>query len=132
MAEVRRQGMAARTTVQSFAPGIVAAAVRSAPEIPVWIVASTADAARVDLGLDAGATGVNVRYDHISTDTVASLKAQGLAVSSWTPNDPGIWAMLVAAGVDVIVTDRPAQLVQTLTPAPRDFDGPENGRALVE
>jgi Glycerophosphoryl diester phosphodiesterase len=43
---------------------------------------------------------------------VRVLHAAGLSVSVWTADDPADWAALTRAGVDGIITNRPAELLR--------------------
>ena len=50
----------------------------------------------------------------VTPAAVAGWKARGLMVNTWTVNDPGDVARVVAAGVDGVMADVPAALLATL------------------
>jgi glycerophosphoryl diester phosphodiesterase len=63
--------------------------------------------------LSLGADGYAVPYDRITPAAVAYWKAYGLQVYTWTSDSAAIdvaanWAAVSAAGVDALITDRPA------------------------
>jgi len=51
--------------------------------------------------------GVGLRVDLLDPETVADLKNRGYIVSTWTVNSPEQARAAAAAGVDLIITDRP-------------------------
>lgn len=53
-------------------------------------------------------------YKWITPEAVKEAQAAGIQVAPWTVNNPAEWDMLIAAGVDAIITDYPADLVKYL------------------
>jgi glycerophosphoryl diester phosphodiesterase len=88
----------------------VDAAVRTA-----WLVFSVADA--VETSERCARHGHGALHPHVSLVTDGLLDAcrrAGLAVNTWTVDDPDVMRRLVADGVDGIVTNRPDVLVDVL------------------
>ncbi|MEW5950497.1 MAG: glycerophosphodiester phosphodiesterase family protein [Elusimicrobiota bacterium] len=53
-------------------------------------------------------------YKWITPEYVKIMKKAGKQVAPWTINDPKAWDMAVKSGVDAIITDYPAELIQWL------------------
>ena len=65
-----------------------------------------------------GATDLGLEHTLIDAEVVASVRARGLRLGAWTPNDETALRRLVALGVDVITTDRPDLAVRIRETAP--------------
>lgn len=70
-----------------------------------------------------GATAYAVPYDRISPAMVTYFHAYGLQVYTWTSDSvavdvPATWAAMAAAGVDGLITNRPAQALAALGCSP--------------
>ncbi|WP_402462798.1 glycerophosphodiester phosphodiesterase [Isoptericola aurantiacus] len=105
-------GLAGRVLVQGFSRETVAAQREAAPHLPRGLLC---DAAPDDLLEAAGALGavtVNPAVAAVLADPGLVDRAHdlGLRVMPWTANEPAVWAPLVDAGVDAIITDRPGEL----------------------
>ena len=63
---------------------------------------------------ELGAVACNPDYRAVldRPDVVGRLQAAGLSVSAWTADDPADWTALTRAGVDGIITNRPAELLR--------------------
>lgn len=53
-----------------------------------------------------GATWYNPAWWVVRTDAVAQAHSEGRRVSTWTVDDPGLGAALIAAGVDALISNR--------------------------
>ncbi len=101
-----------RLVVQGFDPTTVAALRDVAPQVPRSLLV---EHPRDDLfpllaELDAAAVSPAVALVAADPGLVPAAHAAGLEVFGWTANDEPAWRMLVDAGVDGIITDRPAAL----------------------
>jgi glycerophosphoryl diester phosphodiesterase len=107
----------------------VATVVRGAPATPVVVSSFWPDAVEALTGLDAGipsallvhpaldpadaiprarALGCVALHPHVSrlsAELVDRAHAEGLAVTTWTANEPGDLARALASGVDGVITD---------------------------
>ncbi|MFE4358653.1 glycerophosphodiester phosphodiesterase [Kitasatospora sp. NPDC056800] len=110
--EVRDHGMADRVLVQSFEVDALRYARELAPELPLGLLRSTPDADPVAVARDLGLSAYNLADDALSArpGVVGELHAAGVAVNVWTVDRPARWQVLAAAGVDGIITNRPAEL----------------------
>ncbi len=68
----------------------------------------------MEVAREFDATCLGPEYRLVTPERVAQAHAAGLAVVPWTANDPGDWAKLAAAGVDGIISDDPAALLDWL------------------
>ena len=65
----------------------------------------------VEIAREADAGIVSPHYSLVTKAQVEASHRAGLRVIAWTANDEKVWADLVAAGVDGIITDDPAGLI---------------------
>jgi glycerophosphoryl diester phosphodiesterase len=136
IAEIRRLGIAARTTIQSFDWRTLAIVANEAPEIArAYLTFERADGAGADTvgkgkgvspwtGLDAAAHSQSTPrlvaaaggkiwspfWRNLSAETVAEAKGLGLQIVPWTVNTESDMAALIGLGVDGIITDYPDRL----------------------
>ena len=89
--------------VRSLEPGIECAWLSS--KEPEGTPEQQADAIAAE-ARECHAVVVNLNYNMLSRELVASLKARNLGVWCWTINDPAVARALMAWGVDAITTDR--------------------------
>ncbi|MEV7770002.1 glycerophosphodiester phosphodiesterase family protein [Kitasatospora sp. NPDC086791] len=110
--EVRDHGMTDRVVVQSFEVDALRHARELAPELPLGLLRSTLDADPVATARELGLAAYNPSDDALATrpGVVRDLHAAGVAVNVWTVDRPDRWKALAAAGVDGIITNRPAEL----------------------
>lgn len=110
--EVRDHGMADRVLVQSFEVDALRHTRELAPELPLGLLRATLDTDPVATARDLGLAAYNPSDDALSArpDVVRELHTAGVAVNVWTVDQPARWKALTAAGVDGIVTNRPAEL----------------------
>jgi glycerophosphoryl diester phosphodiesterase len=57
---------------------------------------------------------VSPEYHLVTKEQVSAAHAAGFKVVPWTANEPAEWDQLADAGVDAIITDYPADLVEHL------------------
>ncbi|WP_344183840.1 glycerophosphodiester phosphodiesterase [Kribbella lupini] len=110
--EIRDRGMTSRVFVQSFEPQHLRWMHELAPELPIGLLRSTLDPDPVAIAKDLGLSAYNPSDAAFQTrpGIVAELHAQGVAVNVWTVDDATRWNSLEKAGVDGIITNRPAEL----------------------
>jgi glycerophosphoryl diester phosphodiesterase len=68
----------------------------------------------VSIAHDAGAETVAPYHRLVTARKVAAAHRAGIQVVPWTANRPRDWKRLVRAGVDGIITDNPAALIEYL------------------
>jgi len=132
---LRREGIAARSTVQSFDWRTLRAVQRLAPEIATvcltiergendnvqrgkdgaspWLAGLDVDdyAGSVPHAVDAAGCRIwSPFHRDLTPDALATAKALGLAVVTWTVNEPAEMRRLIDNGVDGIITDYPDRL----------------------
>ncbi|MFI2293514.1 glycerophosphodiester phosphodiesterase [Isoptericola sp. NPDC019571] len=105
-------GMDGRLIVQGFVPETVAALRDVAPQVPRSLLVEHPREGLPALlaALHAAAVSPGVALIADDPDLVPTAHAAGLRVFGWTANDEPAWRTLVDAGVDGIITDRPAAL----------------------
>lgn len=149
VAEIRREGMADRVTIQSFDWRTLYHAGRIAPEIPRAML--TVESPSFDNlergrpgaspwlgGLDIDdhggsaprairATGGKVWspfWRNVTAEALADAKAAGIAVIPWTVNEPADMARLIDLGVDGLITDYPDRLRAVMTQKGKPLPAP--------
>jgi glycerophosphoryl diester phosphodiesterase len=107
-------GCADRCVVMAFNPAVVAEVKKIAPAQPTTLLVDrhAADAGvrpveAVDWARDAGANFLGLHHSLCDKTLVDAAHGAGIAVGVFTVNDTATRDRLVAAGVDVIITDRP-------------------------
>ena len=106
IAEVRKAGVAKRTTIQSFDFRTLKVVEREAPEIATAYLTSKRhpDPALV---AEAGARIWSPDFSVLNEETVKKAKVLGLRIIPWTVNEPGDIARVLDMGVDGIISDYP-------------------------
>jgi len=109
---VDRAGLANRVALRCFEHSVLRAAHELRPEIP--LVALTAHRAADWAGMAerAHARCVSPHFRLVSAREVARTQEAGVVVMPWTVNKPRAWERLMAMGIEWIITDDPAALVQ--------------------
>lgn len=110
--EIRDRGMAGRVFVQSFEPQHLRWVRELAPELPLGLLRSVLDPDPVAIAKDLELSAYNPSDAAFQTrpGIVAELHDAGVAVNVWTVDDANRWNGLEKAGVDGIITNRPAEL----------------------
>ncbi|WP_082558867.1 glycerophosphodiester phosphodiesterase family protein [Kitasatospora sp. MBT66] len=110
--DIRDRGMAGRVFVQSFETDALRYTRELAPELPLGLLRASLDADPVAVARDLGLSAYNPADTALATrpEVVAALHAAGVAVNAWTVDAPARWKALDTAGVDGIITNRPAEL----------------------
>ncbi len=116
---LRDAGLAERCVLQGFSPRTVRSLHAAAPEMDRGLLIMMHPAPGEEhqlLGfLAETATGYCNPHGGIlrsSPHLVSALQAEGVKVCTWTLNEPSQWDAAAAAGVDGIITDRPAELAE--------------------
>lgn len=111
IAEIRKAGAQARTTIQSFDFRTLKVVEREAPEIgTVYLTdGKDSDPARVKA---AGAKTWSPNFKDLTPAVIAAARAQGLRIVVWTANEPEDIARMLEAGVDGIISDYPDRVIE--------------------
>lgn len=110
---IRECKMTRHAVVQSFSPVVVAVTAIEAPELRVEFLGrddpdhpiSWKEFLRWGYLFDVD--GFNVNYDSISPDRLAAFHSADKSVSVWTVDDVEEMKMLLAMGIDGIITNKP-------------------------
>jgi len=111
---VRRHKLESRVMLQSFDYRTLQAMKRLAPDIPRAALFARDKRDFLTVAAEAEATLVSPHYSLVTPEKVRQARAAGIGVIAWTANDEETWARLVEAGVDGIITDDPAGLIEYL------------------
>lgn len=115
IAEVRRAGVAPRTTIQSFDFRTLAVVQREAPEIRTAYLTSGQRGDAVAKSVHAlQGTIWSPNYQDLDPVALAAARGFGLKVIPWTVNEPGDIARVLAMNVDGIISDYPDRVRQAL------------------
>jgi glycerophosphoryl diester phosphodiesterase len=113
-AAVKKHGMEKRVMVQSFDVRTLKEMKKLAPEIRT---SQLTYESLLDIvpALKAAKTDIwSPNYKWITAEEVKQAQAAGIKVAPWTINTKKEWDLAIAAGVDAIITDYPAALVDHL------------------
>ncbi|MFF8769324.1 glycerophosphodiester phosphodiesterase family protein [Kitasatospora sp. NPDC015120] len=110
--EIRDHGMTGRVFVQSFEVDALRYTRELAPELPLGLLRGDLDADPVAISKELGLSAYNPADGALASrlGVVKDLHAAGVAVNVWTVDSATRWKALEAAGVDGIITNRPAEL----------------------
>ncbi len=115
IAEVRRAGVAPRTTIQSFDFRTLAVVQREAPEIRTAYLTSGERGEAVPKNVHALQGAIwSPNYEDLDPVTLAAARALGLKVIPWTVNEPADIARVLAKNVDGMISDYPERVRQAL------------------
>jgi len=104
----------ARVTVQSFDHRILRALKARLPDVVIAALIAESLPDLVELARDLGAGIISPNLEWITGPVVDALQRAGVRVIPWTANTEDEWARLLDLGVDGIITDDPAGLVNFL------------------
>jgi glycerophosphoryl diester phosphodiesterase len=110
---VHRHGLISRVIVQCFDPRILWAMRKLDPAIPRAALLET-DREWLDVARECEASLFSPEYHLVTPERVAEAHSAGLNIMSWTANEPEAWQRLAEAGVDAIISDDPAALLDWL------------------
>ena len=108
---VRKHKLEKRVMLQSFDFRTLRAMKKLAPEIRRVALWEGDDRDFVSIAQEAEATIVSPAYQLVTPEKVRAAHAAGLQVVPWTADRPADWDKLIAAQVDAIITDDPAELI---------------------
>ena len=109
---IRKHRLESRAIVQSFDFRTLIEMRALAPEIRLAALWEGAPRSFVEIAREAGASIVAPEYRLVTTEEVWTAHEDGLLVIPWTVNEPGDWDGMIAAGVDAIITDDHAALLE--------------------
>jgi glycerophosphoryl diester phosphodiesterase len=117
IAEVRKAGVAKRTTIQSFDFRTLKVVEKEAPEIATAYLTSgkNSDPAKVR---GAGALTWSPDFRDLDAAKVAQARALGLRIVAWTVNEPDEIRQVLGLKLDGIISDYPDRVRAALKPAP--------------
>lgn len=111
---IRKHKLEKRVIVQSFDFRTLVAMKRMAPEIRLSALVENDSRDFVTIAREAQAGIISPHYGLVTPEKVRQAHAAGLKVVPWTANAPAEWDRLIAAGVDAIISDDPAELIAYL------------------
>lgn len=111
---IRKHDLEKRVIVQSFDFRTLHAMRAIAPSIRLAALWSGGPRDYLSIAKEAGAEIVSPHYLLVNKDEVQKAHQHGLTVIPWTVNTPEGWDRMIEAGVDGIITDDPAALIQHL------------------
>lgn len=108
VAEIRRQGLAARVVLTSFDITALALARDVAPELPRGYIGNWDSAAALTVARLLECRQADMQLSTASAEMVSAAHASGLRVVGWPCNTEAEFAALTAWGVDAVTTDVPS------------------------
>jgi glycerophosphoryl diester phosphodiesterase len=111
---LRESGEAARVLVISFDPTILAGLRKIEPTLMTGVLYDGQLADPLKTAVDVGARQLVVRGDLVTPAMIVEARKRDLQVVCWTVNHPAHIRLLIAAGVDGIMSDYPDRLVAAL------------------
>jgi glycerophosphoryl diester phosphodiesterase len=111
---IRKHKVERRVILQSFDYRTLHAMRRIAPEIRLSALTENDKRDFVTIAGDAGAQIISPYYGLVTKEKVKQAHDAGIQVVPWTANDPATWDRLTDAGVDAIISDDPAALIEHL------------------
>ena len=124
---LRDSGEIPRAVVISFDAAIVLNLRKIEPTLMTGLLYDGQIENPLDKAVEIGARQLVVRGDLVTPALIAQVKEKDLHVVCWTVNNPAHMRMLIAAGVDGIMSDYPDRLAAATTK--RDSHGAESGSA---
>ena len=111
---LRESGEVARVMVISFDPGILASLRKIEPTLMTGVLYDGKLPDPQKSATEVGARQIVVRGDLVTPAMIEQARKRDLQVVCWTVNHPAHIRMLVAAGVDGIMSDYPDRLIAAL------------------
>jgi glycerophosphoryl diester phosphodiesterase len=114
LAEIRKYQLESRVILESFDFRTLTAMKKLEPRIQLSALCTGPDLDFVKVGKESGAGIISPLHNFVTAEQVSAAHAAGLRVLPWVANEPADWDRLIAAGVDSILTDYPADLIAYL------------------
>jgi glycerophosphoryl diester phosphodiesterase len=114
LALIRKHHLESRVILQSFDFRTLHAMKKQAPEIKLAALYSGPAKSFAEIGREAKADMVSPEHRLVTPERVRTAHSAGFPVVPWTANETEDWDRLIAAGVDAIITDDPAALMDHL------------------
>lgn len=112
---VRKHKLEKRVIIQSFDFRALLAMREIAPQLRMAALYAGIPKDIVEISKDAGGTPIVApHYMLVTKERVEKAHEAGLQVVPWTANSAGVWDRLIDDGVDAIITDDPAALIEHL------------------
>jgi glycerophosphoryl diester phosphodiesterase len=111
---IRKHHLESRVILQSFDFRTLHAMHKLAPEIRLSALYEGVPKDFVKIAQEAGAQIISPHYSLVTREQVEAAHKAHLQVVPWTPNTRSDWDKQVAAGVDAIISDYPAELIAYL------------------
>jgi glycerophosphoryl diester phosphodiesterase len=108
---LRESGEIPRAVVICFDPAIVASLRKIEPTLMTGLLYDGQIEKPLDKTLEVGARQLVARGDLVTPAMIAQARKKDLQIVCWTVNHPAHMRMLMAAGVDGIMSDYPDRLV---------------------
>lgn len=122
LAAIQGRKLEERVLVQSFDFRVLHAMSGLAPAIELSALWEGSRRVLADIADDAGTRCVSALHTLIESASVRQAHDAGIRVLVWTANGEKAWLKMTTAGVDGIITDDPAGLIQFLRTS-RPYDG---------
>ena len=108
IAEIRKAGMEARTSIQSFDWRTLQVVEREAPAIAtVYLTGRRREGSQPKAVHAAGGRTWSPNFEEMDSASVVEARALDLRVIPWTVNEPGAVERMLDLGVDGLITDYP-------------------------
>ena len=120
---LRESGEIARTVVISFDASVLAALRKTEPTLMTGLLFDGQIEEPFERAAEIGARQVAVRGDLVSPWMIAEARRRDLQVVCWTVNHPAHMRLLIAAGVDGIMSDYPERLAAAVAKRERGATG---------
>jgi glycerophosphoryl diester phosphodiesterase len=114
LAVIRKHHLESRVILESFDFRTLIAMKKLEPRIQLSALCMGPDLDFVKIGQESGAGIISPLFTFVTAEQVRAAHAAGLQVLPWVANDAAAWGRLIAAGVDSILTDYPADLIAYL------------------
>jgi glycerophosphoryl diester phosphodiesterase len=114
ISQLRNSVEIARSVIISFDPVILASLRKIEPTLMTGLLHDGKLANPFDKALEIGARQLAVRGDLVTPKFLQQARSLDLQVVCWTVNSPAHMRMLIAAGVDGIMSDYPDRLLSVL------------------
>ncbi len=118
---LKQYGVVDRTSIQSFDPRALEAALNIDPDISLVLLVDNRKSLRKNLSRLSFTPAIySPDYKRVSKEMIRAAHAQNIRVIPWTVNDEKTMRKLVALGVDGLITDYPDLGVRVLAEIQQD------------